>query len=178
MKETTQEIGDAFKESKPDKSPHLAVENTQSQSPMGNGQDDTKPGILYDVSLENTLTNMKKNEKCFFKIEEDQNRQTFWKGIPVEMSGDSRVETEGKNFNLTPNLQKVFTDTTGKSSKKLDKMENLTYKKLLKTLSYENYKPKSGEIISDRYKHTENILKPINLQGHGIEKKYHTLKHN
>ena len=86
------------------------------------------------------------------------------------MSGDSRVEIKGKNFNLTPNLQKVFTDTTGKSSKKLDKMENLTYKKLLKTLSYDNYKPKSGEIISDRYKHTENILKPINLQGYGIEK--------
>ena len=45
------------------------------------------------------------------------------------MSGDSRVEIKGKNFNLIPSLQKVFTDTTGKSSKKIDKMENLTYEK-------------------------------------------------
>ena len=66
MKETAQEIGNDFKESQPDKSPHLAVENTQSQSPMGNDQDDTKPGILFDVSLENTLTNMKEKRKVFF----------------------------------------------------------------------------------------------------------------
>ena len=66
MKETTQEIGDAIKESQPDISPHLVVENTQSQSPMGNDQDDTKPVILYDVSLENTLTNIKEKRKVFF----------------------------------------------------------------------------------------------------------------
>ena len=53
---------------------------------------------------------------------------------PVEILGDSRVEIKGKNFNITPNLQNVFTDTTGKSLKKLDKIENLTYKKFLKTL--------------------------------------------
>ena len=39
--------------------------------------------------------------------------------IPVEISGDSRVEKKGKNFDITPNLQNVFTDTTGKSLKKL-----------------------------------------------------------
>ena len=84
------------------------------------------------------------------------------------MSGDSRVEIKDKNVNITPNLQKVFTDTTGKSLKKLDKMENLTYEKLLKTLNYEKYKPKFGEINSGRYKNTKNILKPINLQGRGV----------
>ena len=44
-------------------------------------------------------------------------------------------------------------------------MENLTSKKLLKTLNYENYKHKSGEITSGRYKKTKNILKSINFQG-------------
>ena len=49
-------------------------------------------------------------------------------------------------------------------------METLTYKQLLKTLNYKNYKPKSGEIKSGRYKNTKNILVPIHLQGRRIEK--------
>ena len=77
-----------------------------------------------------------------------------------------------KIFNITPNLQNIFTDTIGKSLKKLHKMEKVTNYKHLKTLNYENYKPKSGEINSGRYKNTKIILKPINLQGHEIEKNY------
>ena len=40
----------------------------------------------------------------------------------------------------------------------------------MNTLDYENYRPKYGEVNSGRYKNTENILKPNNLQGRGIEK--------
>ena len=77
---------------------------------------------------------------------------------------------KGKNFNLSPNLQNVFTDITGISFKNLNKMEIITYKQLSKTLNYKNYKPKSGEMNSGRSKNTKNILIPINLQGRGIEK--------
>ena len=91
------------------------------------------PGILYEVSLENTLTNMKDKQKGFFKIKEDKNGQRFWNGKPVEISHDSRFEMKGKDFYITPNLQNVFTKTTGKSLKNLDKTETLTYKQLLKT---------------------------------------------
>ena len=49
-------------------------------------------------------------------------------------------------------------------------MEIITYKQLLKTLNYKNYKPYFGENKSGRYKNTKNILTPINLQGRGIEK--------
>ena len=66
MKETTQNLRDVIKESKPE-TPQLAIENTQPQLPIENDQDDTQPGILYDVSLENTLTNMKKNKKDSFR---------------------------------------------------------------------------------------------------------------
>ena len=45
-----------------------------------------------------------------------------------------------------------------------------TYKQLLKTLNYKNYKPKSGEMNSGRYKNTKNFLIPIYLQGRAIEK--------
>ena len=121
---------------------------------------------------------MKDKQKGFFKIEEDENGQRLWNGIPVGISGDSRIEIIGKDFNITPNLQNVFTDTTGKSLKKLDKKETETYKQLLKTLNYKNYKHKSGEKNSGRFKKTNNLLIPIKFQGRGIEKKHHTIKHN
>ena len=174
VKKTTEELGDVIKESQP-KTPQLAIENnrddtqTQSEAPaIENTQ--RQPGVLYDVSLENTLIIMKEKEERFFKIEEDQNGQRFWKGIPVELSGDSRIEIKGKHFNITPNLQNVFTDITGKSLKKLDKTETTTYKQLLKTPNYKNYKHKSGEKNTGKNKNTKNILIPINIQGRGIEK--------
>ena len=82
-----------------------AIENTQTQPEtpaIENTQ--TQPGVIYDVSLENTLTNMKDKQKGFFKIIEDENGQRFWNGIPVEILGDSRIEINGINFNITSNL--------------------------------------------------------------------------
>ena len=113
---------------------------------------------------------MKEKQKGFFQIKENKDGQRFSKGIPVEKSGDSTVEIKDKNFKITLNLQNVFTDTTGKSLKNLDKTEHITYKKHLKTLKYENYKPKSGEVNSGRYKNTKNILKANIFQGQGIGK--------
>ena len=54
IKESTQNLGSVIKENN---TPQLAIEN--NQLPIDNDQDDTQPGILYDVSIENTLTNMK-----------------------------------------------------------------------------------------------------------------------
>ena len=163
-----EKIGDLIKKSE---SELPAIENTQAQAEtpaIENTQ--VQPGVLYEVSLENTLTNMKDKEKGFFKIREGKDGQRYWNGIPIEIPGGSRVKINDKTFNITPNLQNVFTDTTGKSLKNLTKTENKTYKKLLQTLDYENYRPKQGEYNSGRYKKTENILKPNILQGRGIEK--------
>ena len=163
-----EKIGDIIKKSE---SETPAIENTQTQPEtpaIENTQ--TQPGILYDVSLENTLTNMKDKEKGFFKIEEDQDGQRFWNGIPIDISGDSRIEIKGKNFIITRNLQNVFKDTRGKSLKNLDKKETDTYKQQLKILNYKYYIPKFGGKNSSRHKNTNNILIPINLQGRGIEK--------
>ena len=164
-----EKIGDIIKKSESE-SETLAIENTQTQPETPAIENiQTQPGVLYDVSLENTLTNMKDKEKGFFKITEE-NGQRFWNGKPVNISGDSRIEIDGINFNITPDLQNVFTDTTGKSLEKLNKKENRTYKKLLDTLDYKKYKHKPGEKNSGRYKNTKNILIPINLQSRGIEK--------
>ena len=113
---------------------------------------------------------MKNKQKGIFKTREDKNGHRYWNGIPIQTPRDSIIEVKNKKFNVTTNLQNVFTDTTGKSLKKLDKTENQTYKKLLQTLDYENYKPKNGKNNSGRYKNTKNVLNPINLQGQWIEK--------
>ena len=102
IKGSTQKLGNVIKENN---QPQLAIENTPTtHQPIENNQYDTQPGTLYNVSLENTLTNMKEKEKGFFKITEDENGQRFWNGIPVEKSGDSRIEIKGKDFNMTHNL--------------------------------------------------------------------------
>ena len=66
VNESTQELGENIKKSKPE-TPQPAIEITP-QPAIENDQDDTQPGILYDVSLENTLTNMKDKQKGFLKI--------------------------------------------------------------------------------------------------------------
>ena len=147
-----------------------AIENTPTQPEIPAIENvQTQSGILYDVSLENTLTNMKDKQKGFFKIEEDENGQRFWHGIPFDISGDSTIKIKRKDFNITPNLQNVFTDTTGKSFKKLNRDEIETYKKLLNTLDYKYYISKYGETNSGRFKNTKDILKPNNLQGEGVK---------
>ena len=56
VKKTTKKIGEIVKESN---TPHLAIENTHSALPIENEQ--IQPAVIYDTSLENTLTNMKNN---------------------------------------------------------------------------------------------------------------------
>ena len=53
-----------------------AIENTQAQAETPAIENTPmQPGVLYEVSLENTLTNMKDKEKGFFKIREDKDGQ-------------------------------------------------------------------------------------------------------
>ena len=56
-KEYTQKLGKIFTVNN---TPQLAVENTQSESPLEN--DRIHPGVIYDSSLENTLSNVQKQK--------------------------------------------------------------------------------------------------------------------
>ena len=58
---------------------HLAIENTQNQF---------QPGVIYDKTIEKTLSNQEK-QKRFFKEEAGANGQKFWNYTPFEISGDS-----------------------------------------------------------------------------------------
>ena len=78
VNESTQKLGEIVKESN---TPRLAMEKTHNTPPIENEQ--TQPGVIYDTSLENTLSNMK-NKIGFLSIEERNNGDITRKGFPVE----------------------------------------------------------------------------------------------
>ena len=101
----------------------------------------------------------------FFKTYYDCEIGWIWNGHPVKMLRGTEVEFNDKKFNITPNLQKVLTETSNIPLKKINDEEWEIYKKDLGTLGFEKYKPKSGESKSGRYKYSKT-----NLKGRGIEK--------
>ena len=130
LDETTEKLGEVIKESQP-KTPQLAIANTQtpaiestttSQSlPIENER--IQPGVLYETSLENTLSNMK-NNSGFFNIEETDDDEIFWNGFPVEKMGGNKLKICGKIHNITPSIQKVLTETSNIPLKKLNDKDN------------------------------------------------------
>ena len=75
--DSTQKFGGIVKKN----TPQQARENTHIALPIENEQ--LHPGVIYDTSIENTLTNMK-NVIDFFIIEERDNVDDIWNGFPVE----------------------------------------------------------------------------------------------
>ena len=127
VKETTQKLGDVVKKSQPE-APQIAIENT----PTTNQPIENNEGVLYDDELENTLKIMTTNTG-FFKTYYDRERGWMWNGYPVKMLGGTEVEINDEEFNITPNLQKVFTQTSNIPLKKLNDQEweiNKTFLKI------------------------------------------------
>ena len=92
----------------------------------------------------------------------------MWNGYPVKLLGGTEVEINVKNFNISSNLQEVFTQTSNIPLKKINDQEWEIYKKILESLIFENYKPKSGENKSGKYKTSKAIL-GNNLKGEGVK---------
>ena len=171
-----EKIGDIIKKSQQEPSqlaientPQPAIENPQPQLPIENNQDETQPGVLYDVALENTLTNMKKNVG-FFNIEERDNGDLFWNGFPVEKMGGNKLKINDKIIYITPGIQKVLTDKTNIPIKQLNDEDRDIFTNILENLNFENYKPVRGESKSGRYKQSKTNFKKRELKGLGIEK--------
>ena len=151
VEKTTQKVKDIIKESQPER-PQLTTENTSTHQPIENNE-----GVLYDVELENTLKNMTINTG-FSKTYYDRERDWKWNSYPVEMLRGSEVKIHDKKLNITPNLQKTFTQRSDIPLKNLNHQEWEIYKNILETLDFENYKPKSGENKSGRYKYSKTNL--------------------
>ena len=90
-------------------------------------------GAINDVELKITLNNMTTNTG-FLKTYYDRKRGWMWNGDPGKMLGGTEVKYNDKNFDITPNLQKVFTQTSNIPLQKLKDQEWELYKNFLEIL--------------------------------------------
>ena len=69
VKESTQKIGDVIKAHN---TPQIAIEKTRNALPIGNEK--THPGVIYDTSLEITLSDMKDK----FVFLQNRRKRKWW----------------------------------------------------------------------------------------------------
>ena len=156
IKESTQNLGTVIKENN---SPQLAVENTPTTlQPIENNEAST-----YDVELENALNNMKKNTG-FLKTKHDPEHGWMLNNHPINILRGTEIEIKGNEYNITSDLQEVFTETTNIPLKKLNDKNRETHVNILKDLKFENYTALNGENKSPRYKTSKTMFRN-NLKG-------------
>ena len=139
VKKFTQKLGEIVKESN---TPQIAIDNTHSALPIENEQ--IQPGLIYDTSLENTLSKMK-NNIGLFNIEDRDNGDIIWKRFRVEKVGCNELKINESFYDITPGIQKVLTDTSNIPMKKLNDQDREKFINILESLDFENYKAKPGE---------------------------------
>ena len=191
LDETTKKLGDDIKESpqnlgnvtKDNNTRQLAIENTpNTQQPIENAPTTQQPienneGDVYDVELENTLNKMNDNTG-FFKTHYDPQRGWMLNNYPIKRPGGTNVKIGGNKYDLTPGLQKVFTDTKYETAKSMSDTEKKVFKDILsKTIFYSRKLTKRKMSGRDRYIKNDldnDVIKILNLdkklKGKGVEK--------
>ena len=178
IKECTQNLGNVIKENN---TPQLAIENIPTtEQPIKNNE-----GEVYDVELEKTLNKMKDNTG-FFKTRYDPQRGWMLNNYPIKTPGRTNVKISGNKYDITPGLQKVFTDTKYETAKSMSDTEEVVFKDILsKTIYYNRKLTKRKMSRRDRYIKNDldnDVIRTLKLDkkltGRGIEKNHHTFKHN
>ena len=93
-----------------------------------------------------------KKQKGFFKIVERVNGDKFWNRFSVEKSGGNALKTIEDDYNLSVDLQNVFTNTSNIPLKKLNDKDRDKYYNILESLNFKNYKPTCVETKPARNK--------------------------
>ena len=163
IEESIQNLGNFINENN---TPQLGIEKTHTTLPIENEK--IPPGVSYDTSLENTLNNMK-TINGFFNIEETDNGDIFWNGLPVEKMGGNRLKINENIHDITPGIQKVLTVTSNIPLKRLNDQDREIYNNILESLNIENYKAIRGESKPGRYKQSKSSFKKRNLEGQGLK---------
>ena len=123
------------------KTPELAMKSTRNKTfSQPTIQNESHPGVLYDDSLECTLENMKKSE-IFFKTIETPEGDITWNDIEDKKIGASRVEIRGNEYYISPELQKVFTNSSGAPIQNLNIEDEVISSNISRSLNYKNYPP-------------------------------------
>ena len=154
VKEATEKLGDVVKESQPE-TPQLAIETIpKTHQPI-----EINEGNIYDVELEKTLRNMEKDNTGFFKTHHDSQRGWMLNNYPIRTPGGTQIEIDDNKYNITPGLQKVFTDTSYDVAKSLSDTEKVVFRDMLLKTGYYDRKPTKRRTSGhDRYfeKHLDN----------------------
>ena len=128
IKESTQNLGNAIKDNN---TPQLAVENTpNTQQPI-----ETIEGDVYDVELENTINKMKDNT-AFFKTHYDPQRGWTLHYYPIKTPSKTNVKIGGNEYDITPGLQEIFTDTKYETAKSMSDTGKVVFKDVLSKTNY------------------------------------------
>ena len=172
IKESGQELRDVIKKSQPaiGNTPQSAIENTPQPAIENN------EGDVYDGELENTLNKMTDNTG-FFKTHYDPQRGWMLNNYPTKTPRGTIVEINENEYNITPGLQKVFTDHSYDTAKSRSDKDKVIFRDILFKTGYYKYKPGKGRMPGrDRYIRYEidndvrKILKlDTKLKGRGIE---------
>ena len=56
--------------------------------------------------------------------------------LPVKSSGGTEVEIKNKKYNITPGIQKVFTDKPYDTEKSMSDAEELVFRDILQKINY------------------------------------------
>ena len=140
---------------------------------------------MYDEELENTLNKMKDNTG-FFKTLYESQRGCILNNYPIKTPSGTNVKISGNKYGITQRLRKVFTDTKYETAKSMSDTEKVVLKDFLSKTVYYNRKLTKGKMSGrDRYIKNDlddDVIKILTLdtklKGRGIEKNYHTIKHN
>ena len=179
--ESTQNLGNVIKENN---TPQPAFENTPQPAIENTPQPiEDNEGDVYDVELENTLNKMTDNTG-FFKTHYDRQRGWILNNHPIKMPGGTKIEIDKNEYNITPGLQNVFTDTKYETAKSMSDMEKVVFRDILQKTNYNTYKRGKGNMSGRdryiRYELDDEVRRIVNLdtkpktkpklKGKGVEK--------
>ena len=87
--------------------------------------------------------------KSFFKVIRDAEGKFLWKGKKIIPLGRNRVEINGEEFDLTPEVLSAFTDTRYNFNNiNMDDESVLTIDKILDSLNYDPSKDSNSSSFS------------------------------
>ena len=93
-------------------------------------------------SLRDTLSFMKRS-KNFFKLQENPDGKIFWNKTLIVPQGGNRVNINGDEFDIKPNIQNYFTNTR-LTTKRMDNEDKLIIFNILKNVGFYDNIPKIG----------------------------------
>ena len=98
--------------------------------------------ITGTQSLRDTLTLLKRS-KNFFKLQENPDGKIFWNKTLIIPQGENRVNINGYEFDIKPNIQNYFTNT-GLTTKRMNNEDKIFIYKILKNIRFYDKIPKIG----------------------------------